>query len=185
MVSQRNGRLTAAEIPAEADIAVDLSGNAELRQLPDGIHTGSLLLADCTALERLPARVDVAFLDLSGCTALKELPEDLRLRGGKLNLSGCAALTALPADLGEVAVLDVSGCRGLSSLPQGLMITSWIDVAGSGITQLPENFDRVGVRWNGVPVPRKVAFAPDTITPEEIAAQRNPQVRQVMEERTA
>ncbi len=185
VMKQRGGTSAAVQIPAEADIAIDLSGNTGLWQLPDGIRTGSLSLAGCTALEWLPAGVDVAFLDLSGCTALKELPQGLRLRGGKLNLSGCTALTALPDDMGEVAVLDLSGCSGISSLPRGLVVTSWIDVADSGITELPELFDLVGVRWKGAPVTRKIAFAPQTITREEIEAERDPRVRQAIEARMA
>lgn len=179
----QNAKLTTVDIPAEADIAIDLSDNPELRQLPDGIHTGSLSLARCTGLKSLPAGIDVAFLDLSGCTGLTELPHDLRLRGGSLKLSGCTGLSSLPDDLGEVAGLDLSGCQGVAALPQGLVVTSWIDVAGSGIIDLPEFFDPVGVRWNGVPVSRKTAFAPHTITKAEIAAERDRKVRKVMEQR--
>lgn len=179
------GDFATVEIPASADIAVDLSGNSRLSQLPSGIRTGSLNLSGCTTLSSLPAEIDVAFLDLSGCTALKELPQGVRLRGGRLNLSGCTGLTSLPDDLGEVAALDLSGCTGISQMPQGLVVTSWIDVADSGIKELPELFEPVGVRWNGVAVPRKVAFAPQSITRDDVARERDPKVREIMEQRAA
>lgn len=176
---------SAISIPAEADIEVNLTGAKSLRDLAGPIRTGSLKLAGCKELRSLPAGIEVAFLNLSDCSALAQLPHDLRLRGGALNLSGCAGLTSLPDDLGEVAVLDLSGCPGITELPQGLVVTSWIDVAGSGLTGLHELFDPVGVCWNGVPVSRKVAFAPHTITADDIAAEQDPRVRQVMEERAA
>ncbi len=183
MMNAQGSAFAKAEIPAAADIAVNLSDCAQLRDLPDGIHTGSLSLARCTGLTRLPAGMDVAFLDLSGCTALTALPDDLNMRGGRLNLSGCGSLKALPENLGEVAVLDLSGCSGIADLPPGLVVTSWIDVAGSGIQELPELYDPVGVRWNGVPVSRQIAFDPQSITPADIAKEANPKVRAVMEER--
>jgi len=180
----RHGQdIVALEGPMNADISINLAECRSLKRLPDGIVTGTLTLSDCTALEVLPAGLSVAFLDLAGCTALRSLPEDLRLRGGRLNLRDCAQLTGLPDGLGEVAQLDLSGCLNIQDLPAGLAVTSWIDVGNSGIRTLPARFDHVGVRWNGVAVARRVAFAPETLGHEEILAERNAEVRRVMIER--
>lgn len=158
-VIERSGAdIVALEGPVEADISIDLSNCRNLKSLPEGVTTGTLTLSGCTAIETLPGGLDVAFLDLDGCTALRALPGDLRLRGGRLNLRGCAQLTALPAGLGEVAQLDLSGCRRIEQLPEDLVVTSWIDVGDSGITALPARYDHVGLRWNGDPVSRQVAF---------------------------
>lgn len=184
ILSRRDSDLVALEGPVDADIAIDLSGSRRLQALPDDLATGTLRLSGCTALETLPARLDVAFLDLDGCTALSSLPADLRLRGGRLNLSGCTRLTTLPEELGEVAVLDVTGCAGITDLPSGLIVTSVIEVAGSGLAGLSAVYDPVQVRWNGVAVSRQVAFAPATLTHDDVAAERDRAVQTVMAERT-
>jgi hypothetical protein len=179
----RGLEMRALDEPLGADISIDLTGCRNLTTLPAGLTTGTLTLAHCTAIEALPQGMSIAFLDLEGCTALRELPADLRLRGGRLSLKGCAQLTRLPDNLGEVATLDLSGCKGIASLPAGLTITSWIDVGDSGIRSLSELYDPVGVRWNGVPVSRQTAFAPETITAEDIAAERDPEARALMAKR--
>ena len=173
------------ELPddCEVRIRIDLSGCRRLAKLPDRLKTGSLILTDCAALEALPRGLEVSFLDLSGCTSLKALPDDLRLHGGRLNLRDCALLTELPSGLGEVAELDLSGCLNLRHLPAGLTITSWIDLAGSGIAALPPEYDHLGVRWRGVTVPRRVVFEPESLTPDEIFAEKNAEIRRVMMER--
>lgn len=190
VINRTDSDITALEGPVKADISINLTGCKKLRSLPEGLVTGTLTLSYCTALEELPAGLSVAFLDLDGCTSLRELPEDLVLRGGRLILKGCAQLTHLPEGMGEVAHLDLSGCANIDSLPAGLTITSSIDVAGSGISGLPDPddapdfYDQVGIRWNGVAVSRQVAFAPETLTREEVLAERDPEVRQIMLERT-
>lgn len=183
ILSLRGQDIETLDGPVAADISIDLEGCLRLTTLPDGIMTGTLNLGSCIALEQLPSGLSVAFLDLADCTALRALPSDLRLRGGRLNLRNCAMLTELPSDLGEVAQLDISGCLNLRSLPDGLTVTSWIDIGGSGVDSLPERFDDVGIRWNRVAIPRRVAFAPDTLTHAEILAERNAEVRRVMIER--
>lgn len=166
-----------------ADISITLQNCTSLVELPESLSTGSLNLSGCVALERLPASLNVAFLDLADCTALRELPVNLRLRAGRLNLRNCVRLTQLPAGLGEVAQLDLSGCLNIRALPDDLMVTSWIDVGGSGITSLPPRLDHVGIRWNGIAVSRRVAFQPEMLTHTEILAERNAELRRVMIER--
>ena len=166
-----------------ADISITLQNCTSLVDLPDSLSTGSLNLSGCVALERLPASLNVAFLDLADCTALRELPVDLRLRAGRLNLRNCMRLTQLPPGLGEVAQLDLSGCLNIRALPDDLRVTSWIDIGGSGLTDLPPRLDHVGIRWNGIAVSRRVAFHPETLTHTEILAERNAELRRVMIER--
>jgi len=160
-----------------------LDGCRRLETLPPGLSTGTLILTNCTALRELPPGLSIAFLDLAGCTSLRRLPGDLRLRGGRLNVRDCAWLTRLPDNLGEVAQLDVAGCLNLTRLPEGLAITSWIDIGGSGIAKLPDRYDHVGIRWRGVAVTRRIAFEPETLTPQEIFEEKNAEVRRVMMER--
>lgn len=183
ILSLRRAGIQSLPADVSASVRIDLEECRRLVELPEHLTTGTLNLTNCTALERLPAGLSVAFLDLAGCTALRSLPDDLRLRGGRLNLRDCALLTELPPALGSVAQLDISGCLNLRRLPEGLEVTSWIDVGGSGVQQLPEGFDHVGVRWRGVPVPRHVVFAPASMTHDEILVERNAEVRRVMIER--
>lgn len=183
VLALRGQNLARLEPPIAADISIDLSDCRALVELPAGLSTGSLNLSGCSALERLPEGMSVAFLDLADCTSLVELPTNLQLRGGRLNLRNCAQLRRLPPNLGEVAQLDLSGCINITEIPLGLRVTSWIDVGRSGITQLPPSLDHVGLRWNGVAVSRRVAFAPHTLAHAEILAERNAEVRRVMIER--
>ncbi len=123
-----------------------LVGCKKLTDLPTGLSVPSLDLSGCTALQRLPSGMNVTFLTLSGCQAIRELPEDLRIAGGILNLSRCTGLTSLPDNLGEVAGLNLNGCSNITGLPAGLIVTSWIDITGTKITEIPEAYSGVGLR---------------------------------------
>lgn len=155
----------------------------QLTRLPDNLTVGSLNLKDCVALKELPKGLNVTFLDIEGCSSLRKLPEDLTLNGGRLNARDCYWLSTLPENLGDVAELDLAGCLNLARLPDGLNITSWIDIAGTSITELPERFDHVGLRWRGVAISRRIIFEPETLTPDEIFNEKNAEVRRVMMER--
>ncbi|UHC19929.1 hypothetical protein LRS73_33635 (plasmid) [Methylobacterium currus] len=153
-----------------------------LKALPAALRAGIVDLRDCLALETLPPGLAPAFLDLEGCTALTRLPDDLTLRGGRLNLRDCALIDALPAR-GLVAQLDIAGCGRIDRVPDGFRVTSWIDVAGSGLTALPAHLDGVGLRWRGVPVDARIAFRPHELGVAEILGERNAERRRVMLER--
>lgn len=56
----------------------------------------------------------------------------------------------------------MSGCRGITALPEGLRISSWLDVAGSGLTELPPG-QNIPLRGRGVRVDARVAFRPGTL----------------------
>lgn len=159
-----------------------LDGCARLTDLPAGLSVGSLSLQDCVSLERLPEGLDVCFLNLSRCDALSSWPETARVRFGHLTLRDCLSLRDLPTWLTQVAQLDLSGCRGITALPDGLRVNGWLDVAGSGITTLPDG-QSIPLRWRGVQVTERVAFDPDSITGADILAEANTEVRRVMMER--
>jgi hypothetical protein len=148
-------------------------------------YTGQSIVdaSDCIQLQSLPARLRVAYLNLTGCTSLRALPDDLSVRYGRLTLRGCTLLTKLPAGLGPLHELDLAGCLNVTSLPDDLIVTGWIDVAGSGLNQLPARFSDIDIRWNGVPVNERIAFRPDQLNAGEIMAEPNTERRRVMMER--
>jgi hypothetical protein len=166
-----------------ATFLLSARGCQRLRRLPAGLRVGILDLQGCVALDELPKGISVAFLDVGGCTALKALPEDLELRGGGLSLRDCASITRIPALSGDIASLDISGCPQIGSIPGSLRITSWIDVAGSGLTALPQHLEHLRLRWRGVPVDERIAFRPETLSVNEILVERNAELRRVMVER--
>lgn len=165
------------------DCRVDLSECAQLQSLPDGFKTGSLLLRGCTSLAQLPENLDVYFLDIAGCTALKSWPQNANVRIGKLDAAGCTSLTELPDWLGDLSQLNISFCPQLRALPDGLRVSSWLDVAESGVTELPASLRNCNLRWKNVPVDARVAFAPETIEAGEVLHERNTEVRRVLLER--
>jgi hypothetical protein len=153
-----------------------------LKALPAGLRAGIVDLRNCLALEALPDGLSPSFLDLEGCTALAALPGDLAMRGGRLNLRDCVLVAALPRT-GTVAQLDVAGCPRIAEVPEGFRVTSWLDVAGSGLAALPQHLRGVGLRWRGVPVDERIAFHPEDLAVSEILEERNAEVRRVMLER--
>jgi hypothetical protein len=107
-------------------------------------------------------------------------PDGLRVLG-HLNLQGAADLTHLPDNL-TCESLDISDCINLQVLPKGLHVTHWIELAGSGIESLPTGHGFV-LRWRGVPVSDRIAFAPHLITGQEILKTENVEIRRVLIER--
>ena len=172
-------------VPAgwRVDYRVDLSECAELQSLPDGFKTGSLLLRGCTSLSQLPENLDVYFLDIAGCTSLKSWPQNANVRIGKFDAAGCTSLTSLPDWLGDLSQLNISFCPQLCALPDGLRVTSWLDLAESGVTELPASLRNVNLRWKNVPIDARIAFAPETIEAGEVLHERNTEVRRVLLER--
>lgn len=167
----------------QVDNRLDLSGCLNLRALPTNLKTGSLLLQECHGLERLPDGLDVYFLDISGCSQLRSWPERGSVRVGRLNARGCSGLRELPGWLTQIAQLDLRGCSGLTQLPEGLDVISWIDLADTNITALPKSMVHTGLRWRGVPIDRRIAFEPETITAPEVLGTVNAELRRVMLER--
>jgi hypothetical protein len=172
------------ELPA-LRVALRLEANQcqRLKRLPAGLKVGILSLRECPALEALPAGLDVSFLDVSGCVSLRTLPDDFRIEGGRLRVRDCPRLRSLPAHLGRLAQLDVAGCLNITELPESLTVSSWIDIGGAGLTALPPHLDGDGLRWRGVPIDARIAFRPETLSHEEVLAERNAERRRVMLER--
>jgi hypothetical protein len=173
------------ELPADltVEFRLDLSECAELETLPQGLKAGALLLRNCMALEALPEDLDVAFLDLSGCVGLRRWPRRAKVQVGRLNIRGCFQLTDLPDWLTDVSQLDMAGCDNLTELPSRLKVRSWIDIANTGIQSLPAGMEQTQLRWRGITIDRRIAFAPETITAREVLETRNVELRRVLMER--
>ena len=162
---------------------LDLFGCERLKALPVGLSAGVLILQGATSLRALPERMEVSFLDITACVALEEWPETARVQRGNVDAAGCQRLQHLPSTLGPLSHLDIRDCVRLSQLPPTLAVWSWIDLAGSAITELPDALAKTPLRWRGVPVEARVAFQPETITAEEALSEPNAELRRVLIER--
>ncbi|MBC1238865.1 hypothetical protein GNE10_17295 [Nostoc sp. 2RC] len=100
---------------------------------------------------------------------------------GHLDLSGALELYNLPENL-TCESLDISDCVKLTTLAKGLHVTHWIELAGSGITSLPEGHGFV-LCWRGVQVNDAIAFASDSITGQDILNTDNVELRRILIER--
>lgn len=100
---------------------------------------------------------------------------------GHLDLHGETHLAHLPENL-TCESLDISGCGNLTTLPKGLHVTRWIELANSGITSLPAGHGFV-LRWRGVQVSDRIAFASQPITGQDILNTENVELRRVLIER--
>jgi hypothetical protein len=103
---------------------LDLSGNLDLIELPEGLRVDQLFLRGCTRLTRLPDRLDIKLLSLADCTGIATLPPGLTC--DTLNLQR-TRLRTLPGDLRVSHRLDLTDCRELSALPTGLRV-GWPDM---------------------------------------------------------
>jgi hypothetical protein len=83
----------------------------------------------------------------------------------------------------SISQLDLRGCYRLKELPDWLQVTSWIDLANTGIQRLPDNLQRCALRWKGVPIDQRIAFHPEQIHGREILQIANAELRRVMLER--
>lgn len=72
---------------------------------------------------------------------------------------------------------------GIEHLPNDLEVSSWLDLAGSGIRGLPPTLAGTPLRWRGVPIDQRIAFSPGEITSSEVLAEPNAEVRRVKLER--
>lgn len=174
------------ELPENLEVEhrLDLSGCSNLERIPDSVRKVPILnLRGCSGLVRLPENLEVNFLDLSNCLNLESLPANGSIRYGRLDLANCLRIREIPAWVNHIAQLNVSGCANLFKLPPDLVVSSWIDVGGSGLTELPEGCRGVQLRWRGVRIDERIAFQPETITAAEVLAERNVELRRVKLER--
>lgn len=172
-------------LPADLSIShkLDLTGCESLEDLPVNLKTSVLILRGCVKLQALPEGLDVDYLDISDCRVLSTWPSSAKVHIGNVTARNCTALTSLPENLGPVNSLDIRNCTQIKAIPDGVNILSWIDFAGTGITQLPDHLQNIGLRWRGVAVNRRIVFEPETLPTAEILAERNAEVRRVMIER--
>lgn len=173
------------ELPPDlrVEFRLDLTDCFDLERLPNGLKVGTLILQGCASLEALPESLNVSFLDISGCVSLQKWPQQAISPVGRLRAQGCLQWTTLPTWMTQVTQLDLVGCANLIHLPASLHIGSWVDIADTGITSLPDDLDHVQLRWRGVAIDRRVAFQPETITSQEILDTTNVELRRVMLER--
>jgi hypothetical protein len=163
------------------------------------VVTGPVRLLNESWLRELPASLECTHLDVSGCTHLDVLPERLRatsvhaartavreitgdwLVREHLDLSANPHLTSLPERL-TARSLDVSTCPRLLTLPANLHLTHWLELAGSGLTNLPAGL-RVQLRWQGTTVDERTAFRPEELRAADLLQVRNVTHRRVLLER--
>lgn len=182
-IRARESALAGLPEDIEVEFRLDLRDSKHLAHLPVGLSVGTLILRGCTALRSLPEGLDSTFLDLEGCAQLTGWPRDVTLRCGSLNLADCTGMSHLPVDVADLGRLDLRNCARITSLPEGLRVSSWIDVAGSGLSKLPPSLAGVRIRWRGVRIHARIAFQPESLTVDEILAETNTEVRRVMLER--
>lgn len=167
----------------EVECVLALEGCRQLTSLPKNLKVGTLNVANCPRLTELPEGLDVWFLNAAGCTGLTQFPRRARIEHGGLSINGCSALRALPDYLADLGTLDVGNCPQIQSLPAKLQVSSWIEIAGSGITGLPPHLTHVGIRWRGVAIDHTTAFFPERLQAQEVLKERNAERRRVMIER--
>jgi hypothetical protein len=175
--------LTSLPADIQVECALALADCSQLQSLPANLQVGTLNVANCTQLAELPEGLDVWFLDVSGCTQLEKFPRWAHIKHGGLSVNGCGALRELPEFLTDLGTLDVGNCPQLTSLPPKLHVSSWIELAGSGLTSLPAHLQHVGIRWRGVLIDQTTAFFPERLQAKTVLKERNAERRRVMIER--
>ncbi len=161
---------------------IDAGDCRNLKEIPS-ICVDRLRLDGCVRLTAMSNGLVARSVDLTGCYRLEELPAGFGATTRSLLLRDCARLTSLPAGMMRLETLDVRGCRQITSLPDEIRVRSWIDVAGSGLSDLPWSLRSVRILWNGVLIPNRVAFDPESITVGEILNESNVAIRRVLLER--
>ncbi|WP_156176163.1 DUF6745 domain-containing protein [Hymenobacter terrenus] len=173
--------LLSGRMPDEVIVsgALCLNGESRLRELPRLLECTHLEVNDCPNLELLPERLRATSVQAAR-TGIRELTGDWLVRE-HLNLSGNRELRRLPERL-TARSLDVANCPQLTRLPATLHLTHWVEVAGSGLTDLPTGL-RVNIHWQGTAVDERTAFRPEDLKAVEILNVRNVTRRRVLLER--
>jgi len=159
-------------LPSDVQIGtyVDLEGSSQLRALPDGLDVPhSLRLRRCIQLERLPNRLSVG--------SRQPLQPS-----GEFHYSVVGPAGNSRRLMGDGGCLDVANCARLCELPNDLQ-TEFVEVANSGLSELPPERADIRLRWRGVEMSARAVFQPESLSIEEIVANRNLEVRRSLFER--
>jgi len=149
----------------------------------EALRVPELHLQGCTALEHLAEGLLVRQLNISGCTKLDRIPEGAAGSLWNLDASRCTSLTSLPNGLAHLQSLNVAGCARLEWLPDDIRIQSRLEIADSGLKALPHSLRSVRLLWRGMLVSDRIAFAPETITCDEVLQEQNLEYRRLLIER--
>lgn len=179
----KNTNIRALPDDLQVENRLDLEGCDKLAALPANLTVGSLVLRNCINLRSLPEGLNTCFLDITNCVNLTEWPQNGRLQFGRLIAAGCGQLRSLPPMLSELSQVDLNGCVNISEISENVRINSWLDIANTDIKSLPPALENVRLRWRGVPINRRIAFQPETITIAEILNEPNVELRRVLLER--
>ncbi len=178
------GTLGVRILPPDLQVSQRLTArNCDWLESIPPLNVETLDVQDCVSLRELPDGLRVRFLNVTGCVNLERWPRDglLGLRG--LYMGACGRLTGLPAGTRQLEELDIHDCVGLRALPERLRVSRWLDIGGLPLTSLPLSARGFRLRWRGVPISGRVAFHPETLTPQEALDEPNLEVRRVMIER--
>lgn len=182
-LSAANTALTHLPDDLKVDYKLDLTGCENLTHLPENLTVGTLILRGCTSLTALPEGLNVHFLVISGCTSLTEFPASGSITHGAIEARNCVRLRSIPDWVTHLTYLDLRGCISITSLPENLEISSWVDLADTGVTRLPAPSQKTGLRWRGVPASARIVFEPDTLNASDVLATDNAELRRMMLER--
>ncbi len=182
-LTAHNGQFSSLPADLNVQSRLDLTNCIHLQELPEGLKVGALILSGCEFLKSLPEGIELNFLNISGCASLEQWPQKGSLRFGNLVARDCVSLRSLPEWLGPLTNLDLRGCAGIDSLPEGLIVNGWIDIQGTRVTALPTSLLGAQIMWRGVEVDERIAFRPETISAQEVLAERNLERRRVLLDR--
>lgn len=141
-------------------LSINLSNSHSLTSI-SSLTTESLILRNCINFITLPEYLEVDLLDLTGCRSFKWPPPT-------------------PIEVGRLILND---CPGLDHIPDWITVSNTVDVANSGIRNLPDSLKHCHILWRGVTIDERIAFRPESITAEEILTERNVERRRVLIER--
>jgi hypothetical protein len=170
-----------ADLKIESRLVLDNCRN--LLALPEGLTAGSISLRGCSSLRALPEKINTWFLDLTGCAGFETWPEQGTIHHGSLILRSCTSLRSLPPWIGRLSQLNLAGCIQLNEIPDGISVSSWVDIGGTGIRDLPPSMAGAALRWRGVRIDERIAFRPEELTAAEALEEKNSEIRRVIIER--
>ncbi|HEX4793156.1 MAG TPA: hypothetical protein VH370_05160 [Humisphaera sp.] len=151
---------------------------------------GNLTLRRRSALKSLPDCLTIpGALDLTGCRSLASIGVATKVGTAGQHVKRSQPSTSTPwarrgwRPRGFVPALSVADCPFLTTLPDDLQVIGPIDVADSGLRDLPASLAGARVLWRSVLVPPDVVFHPERLDPLEIIQEPNAELRRVMLER--